>query len=334
MRFVILLPDIQPIELDRLTQLSERAGFDIICVGDHPLVFRELYVSLSVLAHNSKYAKISPLVTNVITRHIGVIASSIASIDELSGGRAILGVGTGDSSLYSIGRSAVKLKDFEESLLTLRSLLMGETVYVRGKNLKIEWVNRQVPIYITAEGPKTLRLAGRLADGVVIGTGLIPEIIQSSLIQIEMGAREAGRSMKDIDVWFFARANIDKNKEVALEGIKTGLAASAKRVFRFDINNKGIPEELLPKIKDLQRLYDYRGHMVPGHPINANLTDELGISKYLADRFSIIGKAEDCYEQLQKIESAGATQIILSGNLPDPSLFITTWGNDMISKIM
>lgn len=333
MQFGILLPASRGEVLAQHARMSDSAGFDLITVGDMPLVFRELYVSLAVLALNTTRARIGPMVTNVVTRHPSVTAGAIASVDELSGGRAFLGLGSGDSALYAIGQEAVRLKPFEEAVTGLKRLLSGDTMQTNGKSLRLEWIQRRVPVYITAEGPKMLQLAGRIADGVVVGMGLTPEAIEKSFYWLRQGVEQSGRSLEELDVWFFARVSIAEDRARAVDEIKVGLAASAKRVFRFNLKAKGVPEALVSPLQELQARYDYSGHMVPGHPLNSRLTDELALTDYLAQRFAIAGPPEDCREQIRSLEALGVKKLLFSGNLPDPRDFIQNIAAEIIRPL-
>jgi 5,10-methylenetetrahydromethanopterin reductase len=184
-----------------LCREAEANGFDWLGVADSQSVFRELYVALTLAALNTGSMQLGPVVTNPLTRHLVVTASAMSSVDELSGGRAILGLGSGDSALYTIGAPPATLAGLEASIVTLRRLTSGEPVEREGRTWRVSRSTRRVPIYLAAEGPRTLELAGRLADGVIVGLGLTPDVIALSLAAIERGARAAGRALADVDVW-------------------------------------------------------------------------------------------------------------------------------------
>ena len=185
--------------------------------------------------------KLGPLVTNPQTRHLVVTASAIASVDELSGGRAVLGLGSGDSAIYTIGAPPATVAGLEDSIATLGRLTAGEVVDRGGRPWRVHRATRRVPIYLAAEGPRTLELAGRVADGVICGLGLTPEVIALSLAAIERGARAAGRTLDDVDVWWFAKTSLADSRAAAIEPIKMALAASANHAFRFTLDGKGVP---------------------------------------------------------------------------------------------
>jgi len=329
---IVFLPE----SLDGFGELCAQAeanGFDWLGVADSQSVFRELYVALTLAALNTRSMRLGPLVTNPLTRHLVVTASAISSVDELSNGRAVLGLGSGDSALYTIGAPPATLAGLEDSILTLRRLTGGEPVEREGRTWRVHRSARRVPIYLAAEGPKTLELAGRLADGVIVGLGLTPEVITLSLAAIERGARAAGRSPADVDVWWFAKTSLADRRDEAIEPIKMALAASANHAFRFTLEGKGVPPDLHERIKALQREYNAHHHEVPG-AANASLPDRWGLTDFLVDRFAIAGTPRDCVAQLSRAMAAGARQFIITGFVPDPRAFMRQWAREVAPALV
>src|SRR5262245_49239692 len=223
---VVLLPE-SLAAFGALCREVEDQGFDWLGVADSQSVFREMYVALTLAALNTSRVRLGPLVTNPLTRHLVVTASAMASLDEVANGRAILGLGSGDSAIYTIGAPPATLAGLEDSVLTLGRLTGGAVVDRSGKRWQVHRSSRRVPVYLAAEGPRTLELAGRVADGVIVGLGLTPEVIQLSLQAIERGARAAGRRLDDLDVWWFAKTNVADTRVAAVAPIRLALAARA-----------------------------------------------------------------------------------------------------------
>jgi len=311
-----------------LCREAEDSGFDWLGVADSQSVFRELYVALTLAALNTSRVRLGPLVTNPLTRHLVVTASAIASVDELSGGRAVLGLGSGDSAIYTIGAPPATVAGLEDSITTLGRLTSGETVEREGRTWRVHRSTRRVPIYLAAEGPRTLELAGRVADGVIVGLGLTPEVIRLSLTAIERGARAAGRTLADVDVWWFAKTSLADRRDAAIEPIKMALAASANHAFRFTLEGKGVPADLHEKIRALQREYNAHHHEIPG-AANASLPDRFGLTEFLVDRFGIAGTPADCVAQISRAMAAGARQFIITGFVPDPRVFMHRWAKEV-----
>ncbi len=315
-----------------LCREAEATGFDWLGVADSQSVFRELYVALALAAQSTSRVRLGPLVTNPQTRHLVVTASAIASVDELSGGRAVLGLGSGYSAIYTLGAPPATVAGLEDAVLTLRRLTSGERIQREGRTWQVHRASRRVPIYLAAEGPRTLELAGRVADGVIVGLGLTPDVIRLSLAAIERGARAAGRTLADLDVWWFAKTNLAGTREAAVDHIKMALAASANHAFRFTLEGKGVPAALHAPILGLQRDYDAHLHEIAGAG-NAALTDRWGLTDFLADRFAIAGTPAECVAQLRRAMAAGASQFVITGFVPDPPAFMRRWASEVAGAL-
>jgi 5,10-methylenetetrahydromethanopterin reductase len=328
---IALLPE-SLAEFSDLCREVEACGFDLLGVADSQSVFRELYVALTVAALHTRRIRLGPLVTNPLTRHLVVTASAVASVDELSGGRTLLGLGSGDSAITTLGAPPATLAGLEDAVATLGRLTTGAAVDRGGRRWQVHRSRRRVPIYLAAEGPRTLELAGRLADGVIVGLGLTPEVIRLSLDAIERGARSAGRTLADIDVWWFAKTNIADTREEAVGPIRMALAASANHAFRFTLDGKGVPPELHERIRGLQRDYRAHDHELAGGA-NAALTDRWGLTDFLVDRFAIAGTPADCAAQIRRAMAAGARQFIVTGFVPEPSAFVRRFMGEVAGAV-
>ena len=328
---VVLLPE-SLAGFGDLCREAEESGFDVLGVADSQSVFRELYVALTVAALNTSRVRLGPLVTNPLTRHLVVTASAVSSIDEVSGGRAILGIGSGDSAIFTIGAPPATLAGLEDAVVTLGRLTSGARVDREGRRWQVHRSARRVPLYLAAEGPRTLELAGRTADGVIVGLGLTPEVIRLSRAAIERGARAAGRTLEDLDIWWFAKTNVATTREEAIRPITMALAASANHAFRFTLAGKGVPAALHDRIKGLQRDYDAHHHEIAGAG-NAELTDRWGLTEFLADRFAIAGTADDCVRQIQRAMEAGAHQFVITSFVPEPRAFMRQWMHEVAPAV-
>jgi 5,10-methylenetetrahydromethanopterin reductase len=327
---LLLLPE-SLAEFGPLCRDAEDAGFQMLGIGDSQSVFREVYVALTVAALHTRRVRLGPQVTNPVSRHLVVTASAISSVDEVSSGRAVLGLGSGDSALYTVGAAPATLTGLETAVRTINLLTAGETVEHGGHTWRVRRADRRVPIYLAAEGPRTLRLAGRVADGVVVGLGLSPEVIGLSLEAIAEGAREAGRRLTDLDVWWLVKANLAESRAAAVAPIRMALAASANHAFRFRLTGKALPPDLHERVRGLQREYEAHQHEVLGATSNADLTDRWGLTEYLAERFAIAGTAEDCRAAVARAAAAGANQLLLTGFVQEPRSFVTGWGREVIA---
>jgi 5,10-methylenetetrahydromethanopterin reductase len=328
---VVLLPQ-SLAGFEDLSREVEAHGFDWLGVADSQSVFREMYVALTIAALNTSRVRLGPLVTNPLTRHLVVTASAISTVDELSAGRAALGIGSGDSAITTIGAPPATVAGLEDAVVTLGRLTAGAPVDRGGRRWQVRRSKRRVPIYLAAEGPRTLELAGRVADGVIVGLGLTPDVIRLSLAAIERGAKASGRALADLDVWWFAKTNVADTRAAAIEPIKMALAASANHAFRFTLEGKGVPPELHEKIHELQHEYDAHQHEIEG-AANAELTDRWGLTEFLSDRFAFAGTPDDCVAQIRRAMTAGARQFMITGIVPDPRVFVRRWMREVSAAV-
>jgi 5,10-methylenetetrahydromethanopterin reductase len=214
-----------------LSQAAEKTGLDMLFIPDSQSLYREVYVSSAICAMHTEQIRFGPCVTNPLTRHPAVAASAMGTLSELSNNQAIFGIATGDSAVLNLGLKPSKVDEVRDYLTVFRDLVeKGEGQY-RNKSCTLSWFKKKVPTYIAAEGPRTLRLAGEIADGVIIGTGLIPEVISDTLIWIEEGAKKSGRKLDDLDLWWLVDVHMDSDGEKARDEIRTALAATAHHSF-------------------------------------------------------------------------------------------------------
>lgn len=317
---VLLAPRSPPNDFAQTVQRAEAAGFDLAGVVDSQSIFRELYATLGIVADRTEEILLGPTITTAVTRHPVVTASAICTLNEHSSGRAILGLGTGDSAVYTLGERPARLADIETVIGLFHALFRGESHDYEGTDVRLKWVEEtarehDIPVVLAAEGPKTLRLAGRVADGVIIGTGLTPEILEDAIERVNAGAEAAGRDPDEIAKWPLAKINIGPDRDSAVDEIKMALAASANHAFRFTLEGKKVPDRYHEPIRRLQAAYVPHEHEDTGDSRNRKLVDELGLTDYLADRFTIVGTAGDAVEQLRVIESVPGIDGVLLANL-------------------
>src|SRR5689334_2357469 len=141
------LPNRPIAEIAELATLVEELGFDGLWLADSQSIFRDAYAALTLAASRTERIELGTAVTNPITRHPAVVASAIATIAELSGGRALLGVGVGDSAVATIGKKPARLGLLEEWTHTVRALLAGGTAAWEGAETKLTWWSTPVPIW-------------------------------------------------------------------------------------------------------------------------------------------------------------------------------------------
>ena len=311
-------------------RLAERVGFDWVGIADSQSLFRELFVSLGAMAQATNRVMLGPSVTNPLTRHPAVMASAIASVREIAGPRVMLGIGTGDSAIYNLGERTRGLAGLRDYIMALKALLRGATYDYGGREIHTRWIAEQaddpVPIYMSAEGPKTLELAGEIADGVICGLGISPDVAALTLKHLAIGAERAGRRLEDIDVWALTRVNIGTGRAALIDEIRMELASTAHHAFRFTQEGKLVPPEFAEAIREVQAGDRPSHHEDLGESPNARLMRDPALLAYMADRFAVVGTAEECAARIQAIRAAGIHQFLFSGFVEARAELLETLG--------
>ena len=313
-------------------QLAERVGAHMVTVGDSQSLYRELYVSLAIVAEVTETAFIGPMVTNPTTRHPAVVASGLAALDELSGGRVVFGIGTGGSAVWALGERPASLASLSAYLETLRSLWTCGTAEWRGQQIHVDGIERRVKLFVAAEGPRTLRLAGALADGILLHSGASTSAIRWCRAHVEEGARSVGRDPDDISLWVMLKASIFDDRERALREARAGLAGSARHALSSHLDEKGIPADLVEPLRQLIERYDVRTH-AKAVSDNAQLVDNLGLTAFLAEMFGLVGSPAECAARLRTLRALGIEGVLVPAIGSNPMGLIERLGLEVLPLV-
>lgn len=318
-----------------LVRATEDAGFDLLGVPDtQASVYRETYVTQTTAVLNSTRLRIGPLVTHPLTRHPAVTAAALASLHELASGRIFGAFGAGDSGVYNLGLHPAKLETLAAYVRAVRSMLHGQPTAWRGATAKVLWPQGGVPLWIGAGGPRTLELAGELADGVVIALGTTPEAVAAAEEAIARGAARAGRDPRSIERWWWMRGSIAETYEEAVTWSLPSLASVCNHAFRFSFAGKAVPERYHEAIRQLQARYDFTAHNRFGADSpNGLLVRALGLVDFLVDRFGVVGTPRQVVERLRELEARGVTGIILRIQTPDRLRFLQVWRDEVMAPV-
>jgi len=314
-------------------------GFDMIGLTDSPALYPETYVTGVLAAQNSSRARFGPRVTNPITRHPIVAAQAIGSLDVLSGGRAMFGIGAGDSAAHTAGARPARVQDTERYVLAVKGLLRGEEVQYRGATLRMFSEPRPVPVYVAAAGPRMLRMAGRVADGVIIGSGILPDVIADSVGHIREGAESAGRRLEDLDLWWLCGARIADSRAEAEELMLSLTAALINAHGQVTLGGKLIPDDIIEDAQHLIDRYDFDAHVKHGPQgahgdSNAALLRSLPrLQEYASRRYVVGGTPSECVEQLRAAGGAGARQFWWTVSFADKMEFVTAFSQEVMSAL-
>lgn len=308
---------------------AEQAGFSRVWVFDSNVLWQDPYPVLTMLAERTKRVTLGTCVTNPETRHWTVTASAFSTLQDVSGGRMILGIARGDSALRAIGKRPSSLETLESTILRIRGLVRGEVVEFDGTSVRAPWSSNDLPIYVGATGPEALRLAGRVADGVIIQTA-DPFIVEWMLAFVRRGAEEAGRDFNSINVQCAGASYISSNLGEARQQVRWFAAVVARHTapvlerYRPD----GLPRPLTQLTElGLRGKYDYSKLGRPDDNQADALPDEL------VDRFTVIGPAEACIARLEELASLGVHEWnVYASDVSDPAKLIAEYGRNIIPR--
>ena len=305
--------------------LIRAGGFWGVGMGDSQSLYPDPYVLGAVAALEAPGLHVGPWVSNPVTRHPAVTARALHSLDVLTTGRAFLGIGIGDSAVRNLGLKPAPLAQLEEYVMAVRGMLaQGESTW-RGDVLKFAETPRRVPIYMAASGPKTLRLAGRVADGVVVGAGLEQHNVDRAKEAIAEGAASAGRSLDDLDLWWPVVANLADDDAQAVKGVRAHLVTFAHFGLGRVNDWHGVPAEHHAALGEIQRRYRPINHAQSDSGSHADLADELGLTDYLAERFAVAGSPASVVARIAQLRTRGIDRIWVSLRIPDKRAFLSRW---------
>ena len=328
----------EPLEVGAEMRRAEELGYDRLGIWDSPALFREPWVTLASVARDTERIRLGTWVTNPLARHPLVTAACAATVDDLAPGRVYIGIGAGGTGVWHLGLETARLADLEAYVLAVRGLLERGAADWRGHALTMPWAGpRRVPIVMAAHASRSLRLAGRIADGVVIGLGISPDVVAASLELLEAGAREGGRSLDELETWFTSFWWVDERPGKAKAEGAWSATAFALHFADSGVGNKFIPEELKAPLLEIGTAYDLRSH---GHPTDeqkaayVELADRLGVGSYLRERFMLAGTPPEVETQIRAALDAGARNFdgAIDADLPEHEERIRKWATLVLPR--
>lgn len=321
-----LLPNRPMRECLELGRCAEAMGYAGIWVADSHSVMRDCYSILSALAVQTTRLRLAAGVTHTVTRHPAVLANSWASLQELSGGRAICGIGVGESAVRNLGLKPERLAAFELKVRTMQALWRGERVTYEGEELHMPWAHYDIPLVMASSGPRSLRLAGRLADGVMFQVGSDPRLVQYALDNIRTGAEEAGRRFEDIRLYMRVAAAVSEDSERARTEIRGYASVAAGTVFA-SVPREYFAGELYEDLARMKSGYDYAQHASNASSHSDLLTDRI------YDAIAIACAPEEAVERFQALVDLGIDGFVWPAGMPDPYPYLKVFAERVMPRV-
>jgi 5,10-methylenetetrahydromethanopterin reductase len=294
---------------EHLAVRAEEAGWDGITFTDSQNLVGDPFVGLALAARATTRLRLMTAVSNVATRHPAALATAIATVQEESGGRAVLGVGRGDTALFHLGRPPMPLNEFFARCTDVRTYLHRGTVDIDGFPSRLRWLDRAgqppVPLDIAASGPKVLAFAGRAAERVSLAVGADAARVEWAAELVRAAARDAGRDSPSIGAYVTVACHPDK--AAGRELVRGSVAAFAHFSAMPGSTGAGVGDADRALVAEVGRTYDSHQHLVNAAPHARVLPDEF------VDRFAIVGDARACTHQLAALAALGLDRLIITG---------------------
>ena len=292
----------------RHAKLAEDIGFDSVWLIDSQLLCRDVTVSLTAILAATTHLLAATGVTQPVTRHASVAAGMMATLAEFSGGRAIMGIGTGFSSLRTIGLKAARIAEVERFCADVRRLLAGEHVtFANNTEGHLSWPGGpvEVPIVVAATGPRMTQATGRFADGAILHQGLSPDLLARGIDWLRQGA--AGRTSKpQANCW--APYSMGQTPAEARDRVRSRVAGAL-----VNVNATWFEGAERAAVERLQATYEV------GHHATAAADHASIVPDSLVDRYALAGTAEEIRDGLRRLlDQPGVDRVILNPQIVGP----------------
>jgi 5,10-methylenetetrahydromethanopterin reductase len=310
-RVGIRLPPCLPVgQLAEAARTAERLGFDHAWFPDSQLLWRDVFATLSAAALATDRIGLGSAVTNLVTRHPTVVASAARTVAELAPGRFVLGVGAGNSSVLPAGLAVSTQAQLRARLAVVRRLLAGDECQLGAVRSRLRDPGPPVPVYLAATGPRNLALAGEIADGVILLSGVWADGLAASRRQVERGALAAGRTLADLDLVVSAFCQVTDDVERDARLLKPICAAIAQTGGGPALRLAGVDVEVPRQVPDV-------------YPDLAHAEDwELAVRRcgeWVSDRaavrfaqaFCLCGTASQLAGRIEELAAAGVTSLFV-----------------------
>jgi 5,10-methylenetetrahydromethanopterin reductase len=289
----------------RTAQEIEAAGWDGMLVVDSQNLSGDPYVALALAATATTRLGLGTGVTNSVTRHAAATAAAITSVNRVASGRAVLGIGRGDSALAHLGRAPARLTQFERYLRQLQTYLRGEAVSFDDIDIppdvappmselhlhdappssRIAWIagGAKVPVEVAASGPKVIALAALHAERVMFTLGADTERLAWGIALARQARKEAGLDPDGITFGAYVNLGCHSDMSAARGLVRGGLTTFARFSVMHGKANGPVSTGDRAVLEALRSNYDMRAHTRGDSRQAGTLTDDF------VDRFAIVG---------------------------------------------
>ena len=298
-------------DIETTAREVEALGFDGMVLTDSQNLSPDTYVALTLAARATRRLMLGPGVTNPLTRHPAVTAGAVASLQSVSDGRAVLGIGRGDSSLFNIGERPVGVAAFAEYVSTVQRYLRGEPVQYADYVSPLRWLDDTIPkapMDVAGTGPKVLALAARLAERVSFSVGADLERLSWASAHVRDAAKAANTTCPSMGAYLNVCVHQDPAR--AAELVRAGVG-----IFAHFTGMKGAPRNRVDGGD--QAVFDRLGEYDKARHGRADATHAQALPVEFIKRFAIVGDVDHCVTRLREVFATGLDRVVLIGPRAD-----------------
>ena len=291
-------------------QLADGAGVDVIGLPDSPALVRELYVTSALCAEHTTRARILSSVTNPVSRDPSVTASALRTLAEIAPGRIALGIGTGDSAMWGVGKKPAKLAHLRDYIVAVKQLLRGEEAEYDGRRFKLQWADDtapvEIPVIVAVAGPRVLQMSCEVADGMLLSMGFGPDNVAYVRELIDEACARNERDPAELELWWNSEIVFGDSVD---EARQRGMGVATEWLTMGSLEGKQIPEHLrAPLLEFNADIHDISAEYQDEDRERALIDRARGLGLYdwlLARAPGLWGRPEDVAARLKEFEAQG-----------------------------
>jgi len=307
--------------------IVEEDGWDGLLFTDTQNLSMDVFGSLYLAASATSRIKLGTAITNLVTRHPAVVASAFATLHHVSGGRAHIGVGRGDTALELIGVKPRSAREFEAQLENLQTYLQGDSVDVGGFESHITWLpvkgEPKVAVDVFGSGPRVIDVGVRLGDRITVTVGAEPERVKWAIETARHARASTGLDPEAAEIGAFVVVGAGTDQR-ALDELVRGNASSSAHFQRGAVSSLSRSDAAV--VEEVTTKYDNYHHGL-GHATQ---------SETLADdflrRFCVIGSPDECVERLHRLIDLGLSHLVIVGGSRDIDTPVRERSDHLVAK--
>ena len=300
--FMVLPRDVE--ETREAARIGEAAGFDWMGVADSPTVYEDSYLHQLEAAHATERILVGPMTSHLVARHPVIVGNLLSTMNEITDGRAIGTITTGNSAARGLGMKPAKLSEVAEGFEAIRGYWRGEGGPFKDSAIPATGMQRRgCPLIFGADGPKAAATAGQVGDGILYGGSMDPEVRARRLA--------AGRTRPDQQAWIAPTVSLGETYDEVRDDLGAMVVAMANRALRGkDLAERGVPPELHEDVAAMWRAYDYGFHADNSRPRNTEVVSD-ALAEHLIDSHCLWGDEERWRTRLDELDAEGWTGMML-----------------------